>query len=442
MDASPSGHIVNQTARRLIAGLSLMGATLGFVAMAANGAPPAAACDTPTTRFCDYTPAFGLPPGWNGRLFRLSQNYPAKAPADSQPWLLVDPKADPAGYAKLVLGYFFEGNLRPDVASSFDPRLNRVRGWYNAPWQDTGQNGREPIHGLTRERVSAKGELGPLQTKPWNNYAVGFYNAPGGVMISKVWANHDKPDPSKAIAPEGTVAAKLLFSTASDAQVPWLKGSPAWDGYVLADVNNANPGPNDKRAVRKVRLLQIDFAVKDSRAGPTGWFFGTFVYGGGPTGKPGSGWGNVAPVGLMWGNDPGYGGAGPLKESWINPAVSMPHLGYQGRLNGPVDNPKSSCLSCHATAESPKPILDLINGLLPPTGADAATIARWFRNLPPGTPFTPGKIALDNSMQIAFGISGFEAQRAASKIADPASRRKAQAQILEIQKQPARGGAE
>jgi hypothetical protein len=157
--------------------------------------------------------------------------------------------------------------------------------------------------------------------------------------------------------------------------------------------------------VLPVRLLQIDIAVKDHRAGPTGWIFGTFVYGGGPGGPKGSGWTNVAPVGVMWGNDPGYSGSGPLKETWINPKVRMPHLGYQGRLNGPVDNPISSCISCHMTAEAgPKPGRSMI----PPCDGTAAQVAPWFVDLPSGQPFDPGYQSTDDSLQIAVGLATFQ----------------------------------
>ena len=116
----------------------------------------------------------------------LSQNYPTAVSPDVQPWLQFDPKTQPDQYLNAVLSYFFEGNIQADSESSFDPTLNAVRGWYNAPWQDVGIiNGREFIHGLTRERVSRPHELAPEQVHEWNNYAVGFYNAPGGMIFGR-----------------------------------------------------------------------------------------------------------------------------------------------------------------------------------------------------------------------------------------------------------------
>ncbi|MBU1376110.1 MAG: hypothetical protein KKE02_24215 [Alphaproteobacteria bacterium] len=388
-----------------------------------------AACDGPTTPFCNST--VPLPAGWKGPVFQLRQDYPAVAPSDQQPWLAFDPRTQPDAYIKSVLAYFYEGNLRPDVETSFDPKLNTVRNWYNAPWQDQGTNGREPVHGLTRERTSRANELAAGQSQQWNNYAVGFYNAPGAVVIGQMWKDHGHPNPAAAGSlPEGTVAAKLLFTTATVQQVPYLAGAPTWKVYVYANPNDPSPKPTSPRAVLEVRLLQIDIAVKDSRvASTTGWVFGTFVYGGGPGGPSGSGWTNVAPVGVMWGNDPGSLAGGPLKETWLNPAVHMPHVGFQGRLNGPVDNPSSSCLSCHATAESPAGQM---------IGADPK---RWFQNVPSGTPFDPGRQSMDYSLQLAVGLADFQQAQKIKSAPTPTLRAKfLQERIMQDSRPPRDGG--
>jgi len=409
--------------------LALAGGTTAWHLVGFAGAQAVAPCDTATTPFCNST--VPLPATWPGRRFTLAQNYPATSPTDATPWTAFDPVSQPQQYVEAVLAYFYEGNIRPDMEASFDPALNTVRGWYNAPWQDMGTNGREPAHGLTRERTSQPRELAPTQTQFWNNYAIGFYNAPGATAIGKMWADHGKPDPTKASnMPEGTVAAKLLFTTADDTEVRYLKGAPSWNAYVYKDVHNRFPKPTDARDKVAVRLLQIDIAVKDKRA-PLGWVFGTFVYGGGPGGKPGSGWSNVAPVGLMWGNDPTYSGTGPLKESWINPAVSMPHLGYQGRLNGPVDNKISSCLSCHSTAESPE------GQMTPPDTVDPAP---WFRNIPSGTAFDAGRVPFDYSLQLSVGLGFFRNAQDIKNTRDPAKRRLLMKRIEALDERPPRDG--
>ncbi|AWN42512.1 hypothetical protein [Methylobacterium durans] len=421
-----SAVVVTWTTALVAAGAAWVGVGPGREATA----QPAPACNMPTTDFCN---AVVQPPAnWHGHVFELSQAYPTAAPNDAQPWAAFNPRTQPDQYIKAVLAHFYEGNLRPDVEMCFEPKLNTVRGWYNAPWQDFGTNGREPIHGLTRERVSRPFELDPHQSRSWNNYAVGFYNAPGAVTIGRVWADRGRPNPAFGSMPNGTVAAKLLFTTAPVSEVPYLQGAPTWNAYVYADANDPAPGPTSPRAVLPVRLLQIDIAVKDPQvADVTGWVFGTFVYGGGPGGQPGAGWTNVAPVGVMWGNDPGYPGSGPLIQTSLNPAVHMPHVGFQGRLNGPVDNAASSCLSCHATAEAPA------GTMVPPHGADPAP---WFQNLRSGTPFDPGRQALDYSLQVSVGLSNFAAAQALARSPSPAARHNLLMQMIRMDARPPRDG--
>src|SRR3989442_10815858 len=117
----------------------------------------------------------------------------------------------------------------------------------------------------------------------------------------------------------------------------------------------------------------------------------------------------MVPVGLMWGNDPevtsSFARAGRvLRETIINDSTEVPHqhLGRAGRLNGPVDNPKSSCLSCHSTAE-----YQAVSPVIPPTSATTTETMRWFRNIKAGTPFDVGQKSLDYSLQLALGIQRF-----------------------------------
>ncbi|UGX94285.1 hypothetical protein G6321_00053630 [Bradyrhizobium barranii subsp. barranii] len=390
----------------------------------------AATCNTPTTPFCD---ALMPPPiGWNGPVFNLSQNYPANPGNEPKPWEQFQPDSQPAQYLAAVLNYFFEGNIRPSVEASFDTSLNPVRKWYHVPWQDFGANGREFIHGLTRERSSRPGELHPNQSQLWTNYAVGFYNAPGGFAIGRVWTNHDAPNASLANMPEGTVAAKLLFTTAPVNEVPYLQGAPEWTGYIYRDVHNDRPQITFPRSPLKLRLLQVDLAVKDDRvANTTGWVFGTYVYGGGIDGSPGQGWNNVRPVGLMWGNDPNYSSTWSLTETKINPTVRLPHYGYQGRLNGPVDNPISSCLSCHATAQKPPGMM------FPPAGSDPS---RWFQNYKSGQPFDTGGISTDYSLQLSVGIANFEASKAIPPASSPTAVRQLRERLNRYSVPPRDGG--
>ncbi len=360
---------------------------------AARSAPPGAL--QAASNFPDARDA--PPPGWSGPVFRLSQNYPATKPAlGAAPWRALNFRTQSAQYLKALLTYSLQGNTKVD----FRGQDNAVRKWYHAPWMHAGPAGREFIHGLTRERASRPRELAPTQTATAQNWAVSMYNRPGGFVFGQVWKNPDAPDPGKAKFPEGTVAFKLLLTSAPVSQVPYLARSLEWQ----ADINRASG-----TAARPVlRLLQIDVAVRDQRANSTtGWVFGTFIYNNDAPGA--SVWDRMVPVGLMWGNDPDrLADDKPLVETVIvNPGLHpVPqHLGFKGRLNGPVDNPRSSCLSCHSTAQIPANLSQPTVSGLPPANPSGAELARYFRNIMATNPFTDGQLALDYSLQLQNGIA-------------------------------------
>ena len=335
------------------------------------------------------------PEGWTGPVFELSQDYPQTLPSPEEyPWATIAFKTEPEKYLEAVLDYVYEGN----IAIDWEVQKNPIRKWYHAPWMHWGSRGREFIHGLTHERDSEPKELAPTQTSRFQNWAVGFYNAPGGYVLGQVWADHEAPDPSKSMFPDGAVSAKLLFTAATIDEVPFLENSFEWQANIL--------NYNSKRAPQMVRLLQIDIAVRERRTDDkTGWVFGTFIYNRDATGD--TPWEKMLPVGLMWGNDPGITPemveqGTRLKQTWLNPEVKLEHYGWANRLNGPVDNPISSCLSCHATGQFPSSSLM--------TMSDEKTIEdklRWFRNIKAGTPFDTGSISTDYSLQISAGIRNF-----------------------------------
>ena len=360
---------------------------------------------------CSYMP----PPGWNSAagdpVFALSQDYPATDPSPGlpQPWKAIDFHAQPAAYMQAVIDYCYEGN----VAVQFRGQDNTVRKWYHAPWLHPGTNGREFTHGLTGERMSRSLELAATQTvDKIHNFAVGFYNAPGGFTIGQVWADPHHPDVTKAVFPEGTVTFKLLFTKATKDQVPYIEGAPEW----IADTERSNDATQIR--ANMVRLLQIDIAVKDNRSSEGGWVFGTFQFD--KDVAAADPWRKITPVTLMWGNDPMFTPAAydPAhghvpQQTWINntaPIVvyrtglpqssTVAHvLGWAGRGNGPVDNPASSCLSCHGLAEQPRAVSML------PSGSDQQKL-RWFRNLGALEPFDNDghHKSLDFSLQLAIGI--------------------------------------
>jgi hypothetical protein len=193
------------------------------------------------------------PAGWQGPVFKLSQKYPRSLPRISNPpWMKFDfsDAQQAPQYLNAVLNYCLQGNTANHFA---DVSQNKVRKWYHAPWLHVGASGREFIHGLTRERPSRAGELGPLHvTDRVQNWAVGFYNSRGGYTLGRVWADEQNPDATKARFPVHTVTCKLIFTAAPLAEVPYLEGTLEWE----ADINRAsNAGPRPKLRLRLVETL-------------------------------------------------------------------------------------------------------------------------------------------------------------------------------------------
>ncbi len=365
-------------------------------------------------------PDFGyVPPKdqYEGKLFRLRQDFPVIKPVKGEPSFFQIP-FDKNGdgqknwkkYLMEVRDYCFEGNITVD----WDLSRNTKRKWYHVPWQHFGRNGREGIHGLTREATAQPKQLALSQTDRFQTYAIGFYNELGGYTIGKVWRDHYQPDLSAAIFPPGTVVCKILFTQATDKEVPYLLNPISWDVY--AEISDQN----QIRKVQKLQLLQLDVMIRDDRAlrlNGTGWVFGTFCYNG-VLGNPNR-WYNLVPVGLQWGNDPTVTDSEvnphaartiineKLKETVINDSNELPpqHLGWGGRLNGPADYFASSCMSCHSTAQYP--VQAPMNPEFrhsPPQPRGSSEWRRWFRNLQCGEPFSEFSHSTDFSLQLAGGI--------------------------------------
>lgn len=367
-----------------------------------QGIPRSDTNPAPTANTVDPGGAFQAsvespPASWAGPVFQLSHAYPTALPTavDSYPWLAVDYEQNPSGYMDALLGYARQQLEPVDWQPAALPKPN----WFHAPWMATGAEsgkGREFIHGLTNERTSQPGELAPTQTSRFSNYAVGLYNDVGGYTFGEVWSDPTSPRSSSSVFHDGTMSIKLLFTTATIDQVPYLRGSKEWQA-------NLYDAAKKHRVPQVVRLLQVDVAARDSRNKLTGWLFGTFFYDASHPGKDPLD--RLVPVGLMWGNDPGVAPGGPITQQWINPvaAGTIPHLGWGGRLNGPVDNPMSSCLSCHATAQTP-----VISPMVAPQNSTTVQQLRWFRNIMAGQPFDSGADSLDYSLQMAVGVQNVQ----------------------------------
>ena len=345
------------------------------------------------------------PAGWTGPVFKLSQDYPTTLPALEPPtalrWMQFDFKnpAQAAPYLQAVLDYCLEGNKDNTFA---DVSQNPVRKWYHAPWLHSGTSGREFIRGMTKERSSQPRELGAPQTAAHSNWAVGFYSARGGFTIGQVWQDPTHPDPRKAVFPAQAVACKLLFTTAPVSEVPFLDGSLEWEG----DINRATgTGPRPK-----LRLLQLDVAVRDPRAdATTGWVFGTFQYEKAASAST-NWWEHMVPVGLMWGSDVAHLKMNqPTQEEWINTARGQKlHLGRKDLvLNGPIDNPLGSCTACHGFAQVPRVnhARPVVPGGPPASAAQGSALDQYFQNVKAATALSPDYVSLDYSLQLQLGIA-------------------------------------
>ena len=397
-----------------------------------------------TTKFPSFDPKFPPPTGAS-EVFELSQDYPSSYEVEDYPWKTVDFTDNPNEYGDLVLKYCLEGNLNVD----FKGQVNPIRKWYHAPWlhsdgEDCG-NGREYIHGLTRERSTPKFEIHRNQDVVLENWAVGMYNAPGGVTMGKVWLTEDGiPNPRNSDFPEGTVTFKLLFTNGAVDKVPFLDGTFEWTANIYekkpyARENGQKVCVINERVNTTVRLLQIDIAIKDSRS-PIGWVFGTFMYNASNTGE--SAWDRMELVGLSWGDDPNVtkdltkDGAfinADLEETYLNASLLEDPInnnskkayvlyhGLGGRLNGPVDNPISSCISCHgqaATFKDYSPLnsnsgrpMPMANFRLKRANFPTTEFEKYFANASAGAndrTFNNVKyITTDYSLQLAAGIRNF-----------------------------------
>lgn len=211
-----------------------------------------------------------------------------------------------------------------------------------------------------------------------------------------------------------------------DVSPPFLTNPIEW----LAYTTTAFMPVTSPRVMNTVRFIQMDIMVRDPRANATGgWVFGTFVYNGALAKQ--NLWHNVVPVGLMWGNDPtvtSHADSNPkpvktlinpdLKHTIINTSADMPpmHLGFGLRLNGPVDNTLSSCMSCHSTAQFPaiSPIMPSMvvkdGKRLQPASPDWMY---FFRDVKCATPFDPQATSTDYSLQLAASIQNFLSSREA-----------------------------
>ena len=392
-------------------------------------------------------------------IFRLKTDFPKDKPEHLPEFVeKIDFKKNPKEYLVAARDYSFEGNL-----PEWDPFKNHTRGWYHIPWlHPTAANGGYPpdggtegFRGLIKEAPVTSYQLGPDEKGPvgdYSIYAITLVNDFAGYTMGKMWADPNNPDPRTTDArygggfPVGTVFAKLLFTNApyGGDKIDYLQNPLQWKAYITKTffqpqcvVQNPPPDCGKKPAPREVdpvNLLQMDIAVRDSRADPWGgWVFGTFVYNG-KLNNPNK-FLNLVPVGLMWGNDPENktnvtSGAYPVAKTTVNhdlketvifesPDLPPQHLGWNFRLNGPADLNTTSCMGCHLAAQYPQVTSLVPPGAVPdgqkdpPAQGGSPEWMKWFQNLRCATPMDERTYSTDFSFQIAIALQNFADNRSA-----------------------------
>lgn len=354
--------------------------------------------------------------------FKAQLDFAAAASVISaRPWETIDFTTAPEAYMKAVLNAALADNEDIDWDIGNNPN-----GWVHAPWM---AQDREPYRGMTRERQSQPYELHPNQTEAFDNYAFGVYNSVSAGAFSQLWADPANPSTDGFQMQNGSVGVKLLFTTAPFTSVPYLENSKA----VEFCAGNSTAIGN---------LAQLDISVRDTRADAwTGWVFGTFIYWG--EGSDSFSWDNVKPFTLQWGNDPtvwpeaaedqtdlSLSDLPALSESWFNEGLQnqialwrqkaglRPWTGLFGRANGLIDNPRSSCLSCHNVAadfgrgsnQNPfmYPPASWVNQALV-AGEPSQSLLDYFKNRQPDEPKLTNTLALDYSLQAMIGVLNFRA---------------------------------
>lgn len=393
---------------------------------------------------------------WLRRNKELDSLFSPTFPATPQVW---------AGawnaYMERLFEYIIQGqDMSLSNKEGWHTQVNGKTRWFNVPWMAYDPTaGREYVHGTTNERTAHLKDITEhephtddflahlakapspacLAANKWGfeSWSVGYYNEYGGQALGRavpatgvpaMSTYMGSPVPAGLPFPTGTMVIKVLTSSVPVECAPFLAGSPAWeiDRHVLTE----DKGYQCERAVQISHVVQFDVAVVDPRS-PTRWVYGTFVYDNTQTNHyPGvpedSFWAHMIPLGLQWGSDPWTFPAVPkeaslpIQQSVLNPNVkTYQHWGCQNRLAGPVDNPQSSCTSCHMSAYAAPPGAQTEMGQNAPSSfgfsglceAFSQENTNYFQNqsMPQGYPggLFPQAISMDTSLQLAVAFTQY-----------------------------------
>lgn len=300
---------------------------------------------------------------------------------NDRPWKGMDISTPQGAFAFAVLlqkyvydGMFEGGDKNPD--NNLIAQNNKEREWCHMPWLQAGDSGREWVHGLTKERdlyPSPTMEVYKAATKG-SDWGVAYFNSYACATLAKVFGSERMPnsvlkiDESNSASQDGSLVAKFLFTTAN---WPAVKSAFKWTA------NLSGPG-NTARELGDARHIQMDIAVRDSSLKGTlselnHWVMVTYYFdpdydyaaeyestvgGKSPLDKVANlpkGFFKMRPQGVQLSFDAPASAQGSEARFAEFTGASIIFKRAQtnepaGRLNGPADNPKSSCLGCHGAA--------------------------------------------------------------------------------------------
>ena len=290
---------------------------------------------------------------------------------------------DALKFALMMQEYAYKGMIRnrrnnPDL--DFMPHYAKQdkshgRYWCHMPWLNITSKGREFVHGLTKEFPLHASDAYPfVEEKNGISWGTAFYNSFACEDIGEFFGTAKNPKTPEQIAKQkkivfkdGYVSSKLLFNNSTRSE---FEDAYTWVAHAGTNKNMFSK----KRRMQKMRHLQMDVAVKDSTVIGTdpelnNWFMFTYYYD--PTytspltnklNLP-KGIRNMRPLGVQFGLTAGksiifdHSKNNHCKKEDPNDRKSAcdPLPYEETRLNGPADNPVSSCLSCHAASGTDYP---------------------------------------------------------------------------------------
>lgn len=324
--------------------------------------------------------------------FPQREHLQPKESTSKPAWEHVNPMQEPEQYGDLIFDYLLEGYgqlIERNSASSATEK------WYHMPWRHTGRSGREAISGLTRTVPFFSRRISPRQRTGYQNWSQSIYNSTAGSALAEVWQHGEAPKLSGFVFPKNSVMVQLVYTEAPERLLGFWNEALTLAGHVYESQRSST------REIKDLRLIEIHFAVKDPRS-PIGWFFGSFRYEYNAE--------TIDPLerfhlmGLSWGNGDEVKGD---PQHWVNqPVLSAERYpvstGEGGSYVGFTKDTRSSCVSCHGTAQAP-----LLSPMIVPSTLPAQLQERWFRNLPPGTSFDGGAESADYSFGLALAIEAY-----------------------------------